>query len=167
VQHAVSWLEAHGDRFDAICQLQPTSPLRDPGEIDGCIAMLEESEADAVMTVARVPDEYNPHWVYLQAPDGALRLSTGDAVPLPRRQVLPPAFHRDGSVYVTRRDVVMNENSLYGSRVLGWVVDGHERVNIDRIDDFDRAETLLRLASDRKDLRESRGLHSITRSCAE
>lgn len=144
VQHAVAWLEAHGDYFDAICQLQPTSPLRTSGEIDSCIAMLEDRGADAVMTVTRVPDEYNPHWVYFRDSDGFMRLSTAEAVPVPRRQALPPAFHRDGSVYVTRRDVIMNQSSLYGSRVLGLVVNGDERVNIDRIDDFDKAEAILR-----------------------
>jgi CMP-N-acetylneuraminic acid synthetase len=149
VQHALACLEAEGDRYDAVCQLQPTSPLRRLGEIDASIAMLEQSGADSVMTVSRVPDEYNPHWVYFRGPDGALRLSTGEATPLPRRQALPAAFHRDGSVYVTRRDVVMNQNTLYGSRVLGLVVDG-ERVNIDRLEDFEKAEAILRrCAADR------------------
>jgi CMP-N-acetylneuraminic acid synthetase len=144
VQHAVRWLEAHGERFDAICQLQPTSPFRAPGEIDACIELLEERAADAAMTVAQVPDEYNPHWVYFQGLDGTLRLSTGDASPLPRRQALPAAYHRDGSVYVTRRDVIMDQDSLYGSRVIGLVMNGGDRVNIDRPEDFAQAEAILR-----------------------
>ena len=31
VQHAVRWLEERGDRYDAVCLLQPTNPLRRPG----------------------------------------------------------------------------------------------------------------------------------------
>src|SRR6266849_4081423 len=116
--HALSALEAAGDRFDAVCVLQPTTPLRAPGEIDACIGLLERSGADAVMTVRRVPDEYNPHWAYERDDAGYLRLVTGALTPLPRRQELPPAFHRDGSVYVTRRDVIMDWHSLYGDRVL-------------------------------------------------
>jgi CMP-N,N'-diacetyllegionaminic acid synthase len=143
VQHAIACLEARGDTFDAVCQLQPTSPLRAPGEIDSCIDLLEVQSADCVMTVARVPDEYNPHWVYFRDADGVLRLSTGAPAPLPRRQVLPPAYHRDGSVYVTRRDVIVQGNSLYGSRVLGVVMDGAGRVNIDRPEDLEHAEALL------------------------
>jgi len=143
VQHALAWLEARGERFDAVCQLQPTSPLRGPGEIDACIELLEIHGADAVMTMGRVPDEYNPHWVYFQDEEGAMRLSTGEAAPLPRRQALPPAFHRDGSVYVTRRDVIMQQQSLYGSRVVGLVVPAVDRVNIDRLEDFVHAEAIL------------------------
>ena len=144
VQHAVGWLEAHGDRFDAICQLQPTSPFRSAGEIDGCIERFERESADSAMTVAAVPDEHNPHWVYFRNPDGTLRLSTGEPTPIPRRQLLPAAYHRDGSVYVTRRDVVMVEGSLYGSRVVGYIVDPGGRVNIDVLEDLERAEAVLR-----------------------
>lgn len=99
------------------------------------------------MTMARVPDEYNPHWVYFQRPDGSVHLTTGDAAPISRRQLLPPAYHRDGSVYITQRDVIMERNSLYGSRVFGVVVDAATRVNLDTPEDFDRAERILRTRS--------------------
>jgi CMP-N-acetylneuraminic acid synthetase len=143
VQHALRWLEAHGERFDAVCLLQPTTPLRRSADIDGCVALLERTGADAVVSVLPVPAEYNPHWVYFQDDDGALRLSTGLAAPLPRRQELPPAFHRDGSVYVTRRDVVLEMNSLYGRRVAGYPMDPARHVNIDTLDDWARAEALI------------------------
>ncbi|MEO7096710.1 MAG: acylneuraminate cytidylyltransferase family protein, partial [Polyangiales bacterium] len=51
VQHMVRALEDMGDRFDAICLLQPTSPFRRASEIDGCLALLESSGADSVVSV--------------------------------------------------------------------------------------------------------------------
>jgi CMP-N,N'-diacetyllegionaminic acid synthase len=144
VQHALEWLESNGEQFEAVCQLQPTSPFRAPGEIDACIELLERRNADSVMTVVPVPDEYNPHWVYWRDSNGWMRLSTGEISPIPRRQALPQAWSRDGSVYVTRRDVVMQRNSLYGSAVLGMPVSAFQRVNIDSLDDFDRAAKILR-----------------------
>ncbi len=143
VQHALRWLEQRGDCFDAVCVLQPTTPLREVGEIDACIALLEESGADAVVTVRRVPDEFNPHWTYLRDAHGYLRLCTGQANPVSRRQDLPPAFHRDGSVYVARRDVVLERNSLYGEHLVGYVVDDRPCVNIDTPADWARAEELI------------------------
>src|SRR5205085_4343019 len=100
------------------------------------------SGADSVVTTLPVPAEYNPHWVYFQDADGSLRLSTGEAAPIPRRQSLPPAFHREGSVYVTRRDVVMS-GSMYGRRLVGFPMSGDRTVNIDTAEDFERAEMLL------------------------
>jgi CMP-N-acetylneuraminic acid synthetase len=143
IQHAVRWLEAKGEVFDAICLLQPTNPLRPANVIDACLELLERDQADTVFTTLAVPPEHNPHWVYFQDPQGFLRLSTGEKEPIPRRQELPPAFHREGSVYVTRRDVLLNNNSFYGPRIMGYCVEPAQSVNIDTLEDWARAEALL------------------------
>jgi CMP-N-acetylneuraminic acid synthetase len=107
--------------------------------------MLFDLGVDAVVSVLPVPSRYNPHWVYFQNKEGTLYLSTGEREPTPRRQDLPPAFHREGSVYVTRRDVVMERNSLYGERLAGFVLDPEQSVNIDDPQDLKLAERLLKL----------------------
>src|SRR5438132_5336115 len=56
MEHAVKWLEDRGESYDAICLLQPTNPLRRAEDIDGCIELLESSDADAVVTILPVPD---------------------------------------------------------------------------------------------------------------
>jgi CMP-N-acetylneuraminic acid synthetase len=144
VQHALRALAARDDIYDAVCLLQPSAPLRTAREIDACVALLAASDADAVVSVRAVPNEHNPHWVYFRAPNGALRLAMGDAEPIARRQALPPAFHRDGAVYVTRAAVVLEGGSLYGARCLGHECRSAGRVNIDTMDDWRRAERLLR-----------------------
>jgi CMP-N,N'-diacetyllegionaminic acid synthase len=144
VQHALQELEKVGDRFDAVCLLQPTNPFRRSVDIDGCVDLLSVSNADAVMSVLRVPAEYNPHWVYFRTEDGSLKLSTGEPEPTARRQLLPPAFHRDGSIYVTRRNAIIEQRSLYGMLVLGYEVDRARMVNIDTPADWNRAEILMR-----------------------
>jgi len=145
LQHAVDFLERKGFSFDAICLLQPTSPLRKTQHINDCIEMLFEENADAVVSVLTVPHQYNPHWVYLQNEDATLRLSTAEREPIPRRQLLPPAFHRDGSVYVVRRDVLMEQNSLFGQRLVGYPLDSDQAVNIDSAEQLAQAEELLLL----------------------
>jgi CMP-N-acetylneuraminic acid synthetase len=146
-QHAVRMLEEAGDHFDALCLLQPTNPLRRSEDIDACIELLETSNADAVATILPVPAEYNPHWVYFQGERGLLRLSTGEDTPIPRRQSLPPAFHREGSVYVVRRNVLMEGNSFYGSRFAGYLLDPAQSANIDTPEDWQQAERLIRASS--------------------
>jgi CMP-N-acetylneuraminic acid synthetase len=143
VQHALSELERAGDRFDAVCLLQPTSPLRRAVDVDACIDLLEATGAEAVVSVRPVPAEHNPHWVYFRDGEGFLRLATGEAEPIPRRQDLPAAFHRDGIIYVTRREVVRRD-SLYGRRIAAYLVPEPERsVNLDTLEDWERAERLL------------------------
>ncbi len=139
LQHALLTL---ADAFDAVCLLQPTSPFRPAGLVDRCIALLESSGADAVATMLPVPPEHNPHWVWLREPGGDLRLSTGDASPIARRQDLPPALHREGSVYVLRADGI-RRGDPYGDRLEAVVLDPATSVNIDDLDDWARAEALL------------------------
>lgn len=143
LEHAVAWLEAHGEVLDAICLLQPTNPLRAPGLIDSCIDLLASTGADSVVTVLRVPAEHNPHWVYFQDAAGLLHPAMAGAKPVTRRQDLPAAYHREGSVYVTRRDVLVNDHSLYGARMVGLEVDRSRTVNIDTVEDWARAEQLV------------------------
>jgi len=69
-----------------------------------------------------------------------MRLYTGETIPIARRQELPPAFHREGSVYVTQRDVLVYQNSLYGNCVRGYVLNGEAGFNIDNPSDWAKAE---------------------------
>jgi CMP-N-acetylneuraminic acid synthetase len=143
MQHAVRLLEESESYHDLICLLQPTSPMRTPDDIDECIGLLEQSGADTVVSVLPVPERYNPHWVFEPDDAGGLRLSTGEASPVPRRQDLPPAYHREGSIYIVRRDVLMDRNTLYGPRVVGYVMDAARSVNIDEPADWDAAVSLM------------------------
>ncbi len=143
IRHAVKALEEAGDRFDAICLLQPTTPLRRPGDIDACIGLIEEHDADSVITMLPVPAEYNPHWVWISDAEGYLKIATGEESPIPRRQELPPAWHREGSVYVTRRDILIEMNSFYGARMVGYMMDPEKTVNIDTFEDWARAEKMI------------------------
>jgi CMP-N,N'-diacetyllegionaminic acid synthase len=143
IQHALNWFASRDERFAAVCLLQPTNPLRRSEDIDGCIEMLQLEAADAVVTILPVPDEYNPHWVYFPQEDGSLQISTGESEPIPCRQSLPTAYHREGSVYVTRSEVVTSGKSLYGNRVLGYLLDSNRSVNIDSLEDWQKAETMI------------------------
>ena len=46
-------------------------------------------------------------------------------------------------MYVTRRDVLLDENSLYGARTAGYAMSANYSVNIDEPEDWLRAEALL------------------------
>lgn len=143
VCHAVKQLESTGETFDAICLLQPTNPLRRAEDIDSCIELLESTGADSVISVLPVPTSYNPKWVYWRNEHEEMVLSTGENSPVSRRQDLPPAFHRDGSIYVTRRNVLDDYGNLYGTKVHGFELDPRRSVNIDTNQDWALAERML------------------------
>ena len=143
IVHAVEYLEAKGEVFDAVCILKPTNPFRRSEDIDACIELMAKSAADSVVSVLPVPETYNPMWVYWRNTDGRLSLSTGGDQPVSRRQDLPPAFHRDGTIYVTKRDVLSEYGNLYGNDIRSYVIDAGRSVNIDTEEDWKRAEELI------------------------
>ena len=146
VLHAIHWAEDHGERYHAICLLQPTSPLRSAKTIDRCIARLWERETDCVVSVRPVPAEYNPHWVYFETPDGLLRPSIGDSEPIPARQLLPPAYHRDGSIFVAKTEAVLTHGSLYGTKTVGVVSPEDEACDLDTEEQWEMLERKLKSA---------------------
>ena len=136
VTHALQELSREGQAYDAVCLLQPTNPLRRSEDIDASIQMLVSTDADTVISILPVPHEYNPKWVYWRDADGSMYIVTGDSEPVPRRQELPPCFHREGSVYLTRTENVLQRNSLYGDRIVGYEIPVERSSNIDTEKDW-------------------------------
>lgn len=143
VQHALSWLEKNGQDFDVLCLLQATSPFRKKGFIDLAIEKFFYQQADSLVSVLPVPHQYNPHWTFLSDDKGLLHIATGDKTIISRRQDLPKAYIRDGSIYLVRTNIVQTQGSLYGSRIGFIESDPGLYVNIDSPEDWHRAEELL------------------------
>jgi CMP-N-acetylneuraminic acid synthetase len=145
VIHAVEFLKGQGKNYDGIILLQPTSPFREVSLIDSAIEQFFSSEIDSLVSVKPVPNEYNPHWVYEINENGFLSLSTGEKAIISRRQDLPISFHRDGSIYITSIDVLLSSQSFYGEK-LGFIETKSEiNVNIDTMEDWERAEVLIQM----------------------
>jgi CMP-N-acetylneuraminic acid synthetase len=139
VQHAVRWLEAHGAHLDGVVLLQATSPLRTPQHIEAAIQKFLESGADSVTTVCAVED--SPYW--MQRLDGdRLRPLMPEGQRFGRRQDLPPVYRLTGAVYVTRRDVVMEQGRLLGDDTRAIVVGRRESVDVDDELDLRLAELI-------------------------
>ncbi len=143
VVHVLQEYRSRGVEFDGVCLLQPTNPLRSRELIRDSLKRFESNGADSLITVRRVPHEFNPHWTFEQNNDGFLEIATGDTDIIPRRQELPLAYYRDGSIYLTRTEVILEKNSLYGERVDFLDVTQEAYLNIDTMDDWEQAERIF------------------------
>lgn len=141
VQHAIRFLEDRGEYYDAVCLLQVTTPMRTANDIDNAVSSFVKSGADALVSVIPVPHQYNPHWVLLEKQTEKLHWAMGDKV-IGRRQDLPKAYIRDGSIYITKTSVIKN-NSLYGESLAYFEMNPERHVNIDTEADWLRATQLL------------------------
>jgi CMP-N-acetylneuraminic acid synthetase len=144
MQDVVRRLESDGCRYDATFLLQPTNPLRTADDIDGAVALLERTGADSVISFVDA-GERHPARMKSIDPSGRV-IDPPFAEPyegMPRQQ-LPKLYLRDGSVYLTRRDVLMEQSSLKGADCRAWIMPEERAWNIDSPFDLFLVEQMLR-----------------------
>ena len=145
VQHAVTEMEAFMDcRYDTITYMQPTSPFCSPITIVDCNNMLD-SDHTLKSVVAITEAEVHPFRLKRLVDDSRLinYIEQGFEDMRPR-QILPKVFRRAGSVYVSRRSVVMEEDTLVAEPCGGLVVNATSAIDINSELDFILAESLIK-----------------------
>jgi len=145
VRHALVFLAAEGYRPEVVVLLQPTCPLRTAADVDGCVRMLVESGADAVVSVCRLPADVHPRWQFEMDAEGGLRQYGGRSWEdvASARQALGATYTRNGAVYAFRREVFERTGSFYGRRVLGYEMPAARSINIDEPADWEAAERAM------------------------
>ena len=139
----VQRLEQAGERYDAIFTLQPTNPLRRPEDIDGAIELLESTGADSVISFVAVNDNHPARMKQIDSDGRVIDPPFAEEHEGQPRQSLPKYYLREGSVYLTRRDVLMEQRSLKGGDCRAWIIPADRACNIDSEIDIFVAEKLL------------------------
>lgn len=122
------WHQSQQDEhFDAICCLQPTTPLRRPEDIDGSIELMERTGCDSVISYVDVGPNHPARMVSI-AEDGRTYPLEGER--FAQRQDLPRRFLRSGDVYLTRWNVLAS-GSLVGGDSRAWVIPPDRHCNVD------------------------------------
>ena len=91
---------------------QPAAPAED---IDGAIDLLERTGADSVISYADAGERHPARMKWIDEDGRVIDPPFAEQFEGQPRQQLKKMFVRDGSVYLTRRDVLMCENSLKGT----------------------------------------------------
>jgi CMP-N-acetylneuraminic acid synthetase len=144
LQDAVRRLEQSGDRYEAILVLQPTNPLRRPEDIDGAIELLERTGADSVISFVEPGEKHPARMKFIDAEGRVQDPPFAEAFEGQRRQDLPKLYLREGSIYLTRRAVLMDQSSIKGRNCRAWMISEDRACNIDTPFDWFIAEQLLR-----------------------
>lgn len=143
IRHAVEFVEARDNQqVDWVLTLQPTAPLRGADDIVAAVELAaSDPHCDSVISVVEVVDS---HPVFIKKlVDGYIEPFCVEEVEGIRRQdVDPPAYKRNGAIYLTRRSV-LESGELRGRRQRAYVMPPERSVNIDAPLDLVVAETLL------------------------
>ena len=144
MQDVVRRLEEAGDRYDATLLLQPTNPLRTVEDIDGAIELLAASGADSVISYTDIGERHPARMKYVDHDGRVLDPPFAEQFEGQPRQQLSKMYLRDGSIYLTRRDVLMCQNSLKGKDCRAWIIPEERSRNIDSPFDLFLVEQIMR-----------------------
>lgn len=139
VRHAVLFMEKQlGIVFDYIVILQPTSPLRKTIDIDKTIERIIKENTDSAVTLVEI-EENHPMQIKKITKNRVLPYCMPEKEGT-RRQDLPVAYKRNGSVYVIKRDAIIKKNKLFGNSITGVVIPRERSVDINNDFDWMKAE---------------------------
>lgn len=143
MQHAVNFMEAQGEKYDAIMMIQPTAPMRIVEDLNKCIEIMEaDPELEGVISVTDAA-EYPERMKYMNENHILIDPPFCEAYENQARQELPKIYQKNGQIYLVRRDTMMNKNSFKGNKAYGYYVSDKRSVNIDNEFHFMQADWLM------------------------
>jgi N-acylneuraminate cytidylyltransferase len=139
--HAAEVAQSDGLKFDAVMLLQPTNPLRPVDMVERAIARFMSEPCDSLIAVSARAIKTG-------------RMESGAFVPnyvpdTPSARTAPTYFE-NGLLYLTRLDVLINQGSIYGQRILALETERpFDEVDIDLPVDMVVGEAILAAVRDR------------------
>jgi len=143
VQHAVRHMSEHEDFTpDIIVLLQPTSPLRRTAHIDESLQLLMGSDADSIVSVVKAHHNYTPGSEMVLR-DGYLKAYEAWEERKNIRQLKQVFYARNCAIYACRHACLVEKGSMYGEKVLPYVMARKESIDIDEPFDLELCEFVL------------------------
>ncbi len=139
--HTIDWYERHGEYYDLLLLLQPTSPLRTSRDIDQAIELFFQQETQAIVSVCLC--DHHPWWTNSLPDDSNMRDFLRPEVLKTNRQGLPPHYRLNGAIYLADIDFLRSNGSFFGAKTFALKMAKEHSIDIDDIIDFQLAEVLL------------------------
>jgi CMP-N,N'-diacetyllegionaminic acid synthase len=146
-QHALDFLrDSEGFVPDLVLHLRPTAPHRLSRWIDEAIQLLiDHPDADSVRSVSE--PEKHPYRMFRLDADGYLDpiMKHEHPVPyLPPRQVLPKVYYYNCVIDVTKPATIYGKGSMTGDKMLPYIMNPSEVIDIDTKRDLEIARLLIK-----------------------
>ena len=122
--------------------LQPTSPLRTADNIREAVKLLEEKQADAIVSVCKT--EHSPLWSNILPSSLSMDGFIAESVQKTPSQQLPAYYRLNGALYFCRIPRMIQERTLFlKTGAYAYVMSRKDSIDIDDQVDFDLAGIYL------------------------
>lgn len=144
---AIDYIKVYeGKQFDVIIQLECTSPLRKPDDIDNAIEEFFDNygTTDSLIGVGELTsDTEHPYCVKVEN-DGYLEPFIKDSPKIYQRQQLNKAFAIFGGIYMSKVYKYRKCKTFYQERTIGYKVERWQKFEIDDEIDFICVEAIMK-----------------------
>ncbi|KAB2835513.1 MAG: acylneuraminate cytidylyltransferase, partial [Candidatus Brocadia sp.] len=123
---------------DLIVFLQPTSPMRQPYDIQRAIDMLRHENADSLFSVAPF------HGFLWRKTSKGVQSFSYDYLNRQMRQDAPEDFVENGSIYIFKPEILRKYNNRLGGKIALYPMRSLDSFQIDEPEDLDLIETLMK-----------------------
>lgn len=139
--------EYYGCTFDTLIDLDSTAPLRSVQDITESYVQFLRDDNDNLITA--MPSRRSPYFNLVEMDKtGKVALSKKLSEGIVRRQDAPKSYDMNASIYIWKRDVILNEKSLFLNKTGLFVMPEERSIDIDTELDFEFVEFLMRKSHD-------------------
>lgn len=129
--------------FDYLIDLDATAPLRSVEDIINSFNQFKENDNDNLITA--MPSRRSPYFNLVeQDKNGKVYLSKKFDDVVVRRQDAPKSYDMNASIYIWKRDIILNENSIFLEKTGLYVMPEERSIDIDNELDFKFVEFLMK-----------------------
>lgn len=142
VKEVLDFYLSKGKQFDSLMLLQPTSPLRTSQDIINAYILLQEKQANAIISVTEM--DHSPLWSNILPDDNSLENFIPEKYNI-ARQNLPIYYRYNGAIYLVKRilfDSIFDMNLW--KNVFAYIMPKNRSVDIDDELDFLIAAELIK-----------------------
>lgn len=135
--------EHYNKTFDYLIDLDATAPLRIVEDIINSFKQFKQNDNDNLITA--MPSRRSPYFNLVeQDKDGKVYLSKKLDNSIVRRQDAPKSYDMNASIYIWKRDIILNENSIFLEKTGLYVMPEERSIDIDNELDFKFVEFLMK-----------------------
>lgn len=140
--HALDYFQA--EKFDYLCLLEPTSPLRKDDDIDRAIKKLVDNEdrADSLVSLGKVHMEHP--LIVKKIVAERFESFIDDAEKITQRQELNDSYFPYGVIYLIKTEVLRKEKTFYTKRNIHFLIERWQNYEVDDIYDFVAIEAIMK-----------------------
>jgi len=143
LKHAIQFVEDQDQtRLDWVLLLQPTAPFRLADDLKNVVELAAKGGCDSVISVVQV---FSTHPILMKKIEDnrLLPFCIEEKEGTRRQDYQPAAYMRNGAIYLTRRDNVVEKSSIWGGHIRPYVMPEERSVNVDSEMDFMLAEFMV------------------------